>query len=355
MKKLILFSAIALISTFTACKKKVIDSPDDFDKASLLKQISDEIIVPRYSSLNTRMGELAATWESFKSNPTPNNLSEVRAKWLNANLLFQRVKVFNFGPAIDHGLKSSFGTFPTDTTKILANTLNSSVDLNSLSNLDAVGFPALEYLFYRTNAISSLSTQPEVTQYVDAILVKMQTEIANVLTAWQNGYAASFKNSTGTEVTSGFSLLINAFNQDFELAKNAKLGIPIGKQSLGIPQLEYEEAPYSKLSLLLLAENLISLNQLYAGDGHNGVTGVGFDDYLIALEKNNTHAQIQDRFNFSFSKLASLGNDLAYAVQNSAGDLDELYVNLQAMVVHLKTDMTSAFGVLITYQDNDGD
>jgi len=35
--------------------------------------------------------------------------------------------------------------------------------------------------------------------------------------------------------------------------------------------------------------------------------------------------------------------------------LDNLYVKMQNLVVSIKTDMSSAFGVLITYQDNDGD
>jgi hypothetical protein len=355
MKKLILFSILTVAIGFVACKKKDANPQNEFDKASLLKQVSDEIIVPRFSSLQNQLSELVTKWGTFKANPTSINLSNVKSSWLNANVMFQQCKVFNFGPALDHGLRSSFGTFPTDTSKILANSTNSSTDLNSLSNLDAVGFPALEFLFYRSNALNTLATDQNIVQYIDAVLLKMETEISAVLYAWNSGYSASFKNSTGTEVTSGFSLLINAFNQDFELAKNAKLGIPIGKQSLGIPQLEYQEAPFSKRSVTLLTENLIGLRFLFAGDGHNGITGIGFDDYLIALEKNNIENQIQDRFNYSFSQLSTLGPDLEYALLNSPSVLDDLYVNLQAMVVHLKTDMTGAFGVLITYQDNDGD
>jgi hypothetical protein len=40
---------------------------------------------------------------------------------------------------------------------------------------------------------------------------------------------------------------------------------------------------------------------------------------------------------------------------NNVNDLDELYNLIAGNVVYLKTDMTSAFGVLITYQDSDGD
>jgi len=46
---------------------------------------------------------------------------------------------------------------------------------------------------------------------------------------------------------------------------------------------------------------------------------------------------------------------LVVEIQNQPSTLDALYTKLQNLVVHFKTDMTSAFGVLITYQDNDGD
>ena len=52
-----------------------------------------------------------------------------------------------------------------------------------------------------------------------------------------------------------------------------------------------------------------------------------------------------------FSPWASLEENIT----THASDLNELYTLLQGQVVYLKTDMTSAFGVLITYQDNDGD
>ncbi len=354
IKKLFFFLFLSVIF-FSACKKKNTVDEMNFNKTALLVQVSEKIALPRYIDLQNEINYLIADWETFKNQPNAGTLDAVKTKWLNANIRFQRVKMFNFGPALNHGLKASFGTFPSDTAKIISNVSTVNPDLFALSNIDAIGFPALEYLFYRNDALNSLTTQQDLKNYVDAILIKMKSEIDLVVNEWNTSYTNIFPNSTGTESTSGFSLLINAFNQDFELAKNAKLGIPIGKQSLGIPQLEYEEAPFSKKSVLLLKENLIALRHLYDGTGQDGVNGVGFDDYLLALEKNNVQAQITDRFNFSFVKLGFLSDDLALEVASNPADLDELYVNMQAMVVYLKTDMTSAFGVLITYQDNDGD
>ena len=38
-----------------------------------------------------------------------------------------------------------------------------------------------------------------------------------------------------------------------------------------------------------------------------------------------------------------------------AGAADQLYTDLQQLVVYLKVDMTSSLGILISYQDTDGD
>ena len=47
----------------------------------------------------------------------------------------------------------------------------------------------------------------------------------------------------------------------------------------------------------------------------------------------------------------TLGNDIIY----NKPMVQETYQELQKLVPLIKVDMTSALGVLITYQDNDGD
>jgi len=42
-------------------------------------------------------------------------------------------------------------------------------------------------------------------------------------------------------------------------------------------------------------------------------------------------------------------------VDNDGDAVDEAYLAIQQNVRYLKVDMPSAMGVLITYQDNDGD
>ncbi|NRA10806.1 MAG: imelysin family protein, partial [Crocinitomicaceae bacterium] len=223
------------------------------------------------------------------------------------------------------------------------------------SNVDAIGLSALDYLLYQITALNDFVNDESYTIYASELINKMVNELSNVRSSWTS-YKGTFVASTGTETTSAFSLLINEFNKDYELSKNAKLGIPLGKQSLGIQLPEYIEARYSGYSLDLLRQSMVSLQGLYNGDYNaSSGSGVGFHEYLIHLERTDLANDINSKFNSIISKIDSFQNSLELEMGSSEAELDALYNLIHQQVVNLKTDMTSAFGVLITYQDNDGD
>jgi hypothetical protein len=352
-----LFIIVFFIAAFS-CKKKDKTNPEDavnFQKSDMLTHASNQIILPGFANLQTAVNELNLSWVLFKSDNADVSFLQLQEKWEKAVLKFHRVKIYEFGPSSSVGFRAALGTFPTDTAKIIANCDNANANLALVANIDAIGFSALEYIFFRQNAKSQLMGNNELQIYVDKLILKIVNEVSTVYSAWNYSYGTTFSASTGTESTSGFSLLINEYNKEYELAKNAKLGIPIGKQSLGIPQIRYVESPYAKISLLILKENVLALRDLFQGRGMNGVDNLGFDDYLNALEKASLVSTINTGFTDIEDILNNLSDDILYEIQNNPSQLDALYIKMQNLVVHIKTDMTSAFGILITYQDNDGD
>jgi hypothetical protein len=256
-----------------------------------------------------------------------------------------------------NGFKSATGTYPVDPNKIEANISGGGYNLASASNLDAVGLNALDYLFYNTNALSELQNTPAYLQYTEDVIAKLFNETQTLVNGWSS-YQATFNASTGTSSTSAFSEFVNEFNRDYELAKAAKIGIPIGKANLGLSMPEYVEARYSGFSFELLAESIKALKATYNGDGFsNGSNGIGFSEYLVHLERTALDDNINQKFDIIQSEAEGFSVTLETAINDPAmqNQLDELYLHLQQQVVNIKTDMTSAFGVLITYQDNDGD
>ena len=154
-------------------------------------------------------------------------------------------------------------------------------------------------------------------------------------------------------------MLVNQLNYDFELLKNAKIGIPLGKKTFGTPIPAKVEAFYSTQSLVLVTEHLKSISTIYLGKNLQNAHGLGLDDYLAHLKAQHSLGLLNDviknQFTLAETKLAAIPGTLSQAVVSNPAVVDAAYAELQKLVVLLKVDVPSALGVLITYQDNDGD
>lgn len=354
-RRIAFLSIAACFVLVSSCNKDEDNDPDDFDKGALLINLADERIIPAVNDLSGKLETLESAYLTFQADRNTTNLALVQTAWKAAYLSWQGVKMYDFGPIRNYGLKAALSTYPTDTAKIDANIAAGTYTLSSAANIDAIGFPALDYLLFRFDALNYFVSDENYTIYGLDVIQKMRSELGLVQSAWAS-YRTTFIASTGTETTSAFSELVNEFNRDFELAKNAKLGIPIGKQSLGVQLPDYLEARYSGFSFELMRESVWQLYLLYYGYSFDGNTnGSGFDDYLIQLEKGELASTIGGNFDQILAKIDTFNGSLEEEMQTNTSELDALYFLFQNQVISIKTDMTSAFGVLITYQDNDGD
>jgi len=353
MNRIIFGILIGTLVLVTACNKDK-NKKQDFDKAVLLKNFADNIIQPRYADFETKIDSLELLFTAFQANPSTGAFEDIKSQFKACYLSFQRVKTFDFGPAMNSGFKAAIGTFPTDTTQINSNISAGTYNLATATNVDAVGLAALDYLFFNFNAYSNLTFNGAYSQYCLDVIQKMKAETDAVVSAWSS-FKSTFIASTGNESTSMFSMLVNDFCQDWEEAKAAKLGIPLGKYSLGIQRPEYIEARYSGYSLPILKASLNSIAEIYSGIGNNGSDGVGFDDYLIALKKESLNTTIKSNFQSIQNQFSVFNSTLEVELSQNPSGLESLFNQISQQVVYIKTDMTAAFGILITYQDNDGD
>lgn len=345
---------VALL-VIAACKKKK-EEDTEFDKGPIMVNMADNYIIPGYADLKNKISTLETTWNDFLADKTQPKLDAVKQAWVDANSSFQHVKAFDFGPAMTANIAFTFGTFPCDTTQINNNIQNGGYDLSATQNLDAGGFDALDYLFYSAGALNKFQNSSEACTYVSDIVSKMKNEITAVVSGWSS-YRNTFVNGTSNESTSPFALLVNNFCKDFELCKTTKIGFPIGNQTLGIQQPNYLEARRSGISRTLLIENIRACRAIFNGLNLSGNTnGMGFDDYLNAIEgKASLSSTIQSRFDYMLATPQTWNETLEQLMNSSPSTLSNFYDYQQGSVIYMKTDMASAFGVLITYQDSDGD
>ena len=365
---LYIFLTITCAVSFVNCIKKdnkpADDSQDSFDKQALLTNYADNLILPAYTSFKTALDSLVTVYTSFKSTGSVADFQVVKQKYLIAYLKYQRCDLFEMGPAESTIVRANFNIFPTDTVQIKSNISSGSYDLGVLSNLDAKGFPAIEFLFYGNNSneadiISSFTTSSNRKQYVSTVLEEMTTKLNYVISTWNTSYRTTFINSLGTNIGSSIGFLINQLNFQLDYLKNAKIGIPLGKKSLDVVLPEKCEAYYSKQSVLYALATLTSIENVYLGKSTSGSDGKGFDDYLDHLEakysSGTLNAAIKNQFAVTHTKLTAITGNLDAQIISNPTLVNAAYTELVKLLVLLKTDMPSSLGVVITYQDGDGD
>jgi predicted lipoprotein len=372
MKNLRLLSGIvAMLFLLTvgimSCKK---DDPepvyptDTFDRTALLTNFADSIIVPQYLLLDAQLDSLAGSVASFNLAPDLAGLYTLRAQFQVTYRTYQSVSMFEFGPAEVEVYRMNCNTFPTDTAQIILNISNGTYDLFLASNMDAKGYPGIDYLLYGRNVsdvtiVNYFTSTPTRRTYLADLISHLRTHTQNVLTAWTTTHTAAFIASDGNDIGSSLGYLVNQLNYDLELIKNAKIGIPLGKQSLGVPFPEKCENYYSSQSIYLATAALDNIENCYLGRSFNGNNGPGFDDYLDHLgaqyQSGTLNSAIQAHFQDAKMKLQAVPDPLSIQVVNNQALVDTAYVALRRLTILLKTDMPSNLGIVITYQDTDGD
>ena len=344
------------------------DDAPNFDRGAYLAHTADNIIVPAYTDFLQRSQTLSGALNGLTAGTIDSkDIDAARDALHEAYMAWQRVQLFDFGPAINRALLVTTNTFPTDTSEIVEASLAPSWTGGLPGNLDSSGLPALEWLLFSNDAATTATEWNDQANgrlnHAQRLATFLTEEAGAVLASWTSGYRNTFVSSTGTEAGSSIGELLNAFNRVYEAnIRKGKLGLPNGIITFSqTPQPGLVEAPFAaEWSVDFLAESLDACAHFYYGNANHGTTeGIGLDDYLKLLGDvtygEGLHDDIAAQLTSTATAIGSLEDPLAAFVVDQQAASFEVYAELQALVVLWKVDMMSSFGVLITYQDNDGD
>lgn len=365
----LLFLSLALAGAFTlvGCSRANEEDPEEaFDRGALLRHWADQTILPGYSAWAGITQQLAETTALFVAEPTVEKMESVRASFKSSYSTWQSVASFDFGPAADRALLSTTNTFPTDTLGIMEDVLSVTWTPGTPTSLDRIGLPALDYLLFANGdgeeGVLWFTEDPNRGQHLLRIVEFLAEESLAVSEAWTGGYRDNYVASTGTELGSGLGATLNAFNRTFEgNLRKQKLGLPSGVSTFSqTPLPTHVEAPFAgDLSLDLMKSSFQAYRNFYMGVPLQGDGTLGLDDYLRSLGDVNRGEQldtdIQAQIDGAEEALATLESPLSEFVMTHQDQTFAAYAELQGLVVLWKVDMMSALGVLVTYQDNDGD
>ena len=361
-----------LTGAFYACNKpndNITQNTDTFDKAAMLADYADNMIVPGYKSLQSELAKLKTASDAFVNSPSDATQAPLKEAFKNAYLQYQRVVAFQFGPAetalLDiyanyaGGIDYSFATagqltgFSVDTATIENNISSGTYNLatNSRSVLYSQGFPALGYLYFAPGAAGKFSTNTAARiKYVNDVLSRLTTLVDGVVGAWPT-YRTEFIANTKTNVGSPIGNIVNQIAYQLDITKGPRIGWPLGKASNGTTFSDKCEGFYAGISAALAKENIASLKKVYTGS----TAGRGLADYLKALKKETLNADVLAQFDITISALQQINDPMSASITTQTTTIDAAYKEVQKLLTLIKTDVASATAVQITFTDNDGD
>lgn len=359
---------LALCVVVASCDKES-STPAGFDRGPMLENLGVNIIVPAYDTLAQRAARLEDAALLFTGERNEENLEKLRDAWLSAYIAYQHCGYFNFGPADNLVFNPAVNSFPISKITIDDNISSGSYDLSAVSSNTAKGFAALDYVLYGLNpdpvyVVEQFDSDDEASsrrQYLLDLVEDLRSRCDAVFERWSpagDNYLGTFVSLTGNDVGSATGMLLNGAIQYFERdVRDGKIGIPLGIRSLNVPIPGNCEALYAQHSIILATESTKALQKLYLGKGIS--EGIGFDDYLTSLNARRNGDPladvIADQIDLAITRTAAIPEPYSETVEQNPGPATAAYQELQKLVVLLKADMMSALGILITYQDNDGD
>lgn len=371
----IVFASLILLAVMSCGPKENgenLPQGNSLDRGLMLINIADSIVIPAYAKFDAKLVTMVTAGDAFRANPTLTTLADFRAAWRQAYIEWQKVAIFDFGPAADNGLNSFMNIYPTNEAIINANITAGNASLETFASYPAQGFPAFDYLLNglaTTDAdiVAFYTTDVDAAKrlgYVLQLTNQMTLKFSAVQTAWNTTYRNSFVANTSMDISSPTSLMVNGIVKYYERnIRSGKFGYPSGVMVGGVVSPEKVEAFYAKnLGLTLAKTSHDAFVDYFNGVAiKSGVEGASLKTYLNSLNAKDATTQIalsetiNTQFGVITDKLNVLTEDLSNEVSTNNTAMIAVYNEMQLLARLLKVDMTSAMSITITYTDNDGD
>tara|TARA_Y100001968_G_C19305318_1_gene691329 strand:- start:53 stop:1081 length:1029 start_codon:yes stop_codon:yes gene_type:complete len=337
---------------------------DLYDRAGLLTNWADNIIIPAYDSFYNSLIELNGKVNNFTQEPSTLLLTELSDAWLNAYKDWQHVEMFDIGLAEVINYKGKMNIYPTDSELIEQNIIDGDYDLSNNNNFDSRGFPAMDYMIHGLSddphiIVNYYLSNPAYTTYLVSIIDQMINDTDLIVQDWDS-FRLDFINSTENTATSAMNKMTNDFIYYFEKGLRAnKIGIPAGIFS-NEPIPSAVEAFYKEdVSKQLAVEALLATKNFFKGKYFDSeMFGASLESYLSYLDVsslNNLSESILLQFTDAETQLDQLSDSFIHQIETNNMEMLLAYDAIQQLVVYFKVDMLQALSISVDYVDADGD
>jgi predicted lipoprotein len=320
----------------------------------VLAAIVRDVVAPNTARVAADSRALRAALVGFVGNDSPASLRASQKAFRTALLSWKRLSTFKSGPVVETNalLRAMFWPArPRAIESALADPRPVSERRIEELGADAKGLFAIEYVMYagveeRAEPGGQGSSNDRRRQY----LVEAATSVVAYAERTERllGDGALFARTYAAAERSSLEQLLAHSIDSIEVVVG-RIARIVRLRAQGTLRPTDVEGYYSKTSLEIALALLAGIEGLYLGSGSGGVTD------LVSHITPSVDARVRTHFAAARDALSGLGAPLEEAARTKEPDLVRTQAVLRTLEVAMKTEVTSALGVSVTFSGSDGD
>ncbi len=380
-KKTLLIALISLFPVlYLACGSSGSGGGDptpsgSLDQNQMLKELSENVIIPSYANLSTAATELQTSLLIFCEDPDLGKLNTAQTKWQNTQGKLTATESFGFGPYQMESFDNEIHFWPSEPDFIEAaiatyEEFTPEILAGIEGGVSTRGLPAIEYLLFDSEG-DSQKILDNYTQNENAVRrCNFLTAVGNVLQeqsaalhlAWTvNGsnyaeqlYTAGQSGSSFATLHDAINMVVNEWAFSVDFIRDMKLARPMGlKSGSETPLPETVESPYAHYSKESILTELKGMQSLYRGT-YVSNQGLGLKD--LVKDKNANASEVLDQLIVdAITATEAIPGSLHGALTQNPASVETAYEKIKTLRDYLYGPLASLLGVTTKFSDNDGD
>ena len=277
-----LLCCLLLVSTFVVgCGSDEDDEHDDhdhgeaFNATTMLNDFANGIVLPTYTDLDNKAGELLAAVKALEADTSQANLENAQQAWVAARIPWEQSEAFLFGPVDTQGLDPALDSWPVDHVN-----LQSVLDSGDTLTVDFVGgledtqkgFHTIEFLLFREgNQRQASDITSRELEYLVSTAANLKASTSHLRSAWapdgENFVSRVAQAGTGSDIylsqSSAVQEIVNGMIVIADEVANGKISDPFNESDTTLV-----ESQFSFNSIADFQNNIRGIQNVY-GTGIN--------------------------------------------------------------------------------------
>ncbi|PCI52821.1 MAG: iron-regulated protein A precursor [Gammaproteobacteria bacterium] len=329
-----------------------------FDSTELITNLTNDVIVEGYETLNTKANAFFLATQNLVNTPTDENLLAAQNAWKAAREPWEQGESHIFGPVDSLSIDPHLDSWPLNTNdlqSLLDGTSTFSADFISLLNDDVQGFHTMEFLLFGDGVADNEKLIAEMTlrerEYLSATAEVFQGYTQDLYDAWVSGDDAyqdkllTVDNDIYVSQLAVVEELINGMIGIVDEVGNGKIADPFS-ESAATADTSLVESQYSWNSLTDFTDNIIGVQNVYRGEFDGAADKTGIIDFVHAAD-STLATRVDDEITVAIAAIIAIAgeNELPFrqAISNT-----EARVRIQAAIDALATLQASLENDVLT-------